>query len=129
MEVSNMPLTKLAAGVFGAVYLLVGIVGFAVTGLSGTGTLIVFPLSPLHNVVHLAIGAAGLAAYFAGPALSRTFCQVVGGVLALVAVLGIIVSNPLGILPIGGFDVVLHVASALVLMYIGFANRQEYATA
>jgi uncharacterized protein YacL len=129
MEVSNMPLTKFAAGVFGAVYLLVGIVGFVVTGLSGTGTLIIFLLSPLHNVVHLAIGAAGLAAYFAGPALSRTFCQVVGGVLALVAILGIIVSNPLGILPIGGFDVVLHVASALVLMYIGFANREEYATA
>lgn len=124
-----MPLTKFAAGVFGAVYLLVGIVGFVVTGLSGTGTLIIFLLSPLHNVVHLAIGAAGLAAYFAGPALSRTFCQVVGGVLALVAILGIIVSNPLGILPIGGFDVVLHVASALVLMYIGFANREEYATA
>ncbi|MFN2464664.1 MAG: DUF4383 domain-containing protein [Candidatus Dormibacteria bacterium] len=124
-----MPLSKLAAGVFGAVYLLVGIVGFFVTGLSGQGTLIIFPLSPLHNVVHLAIGAAGLAAYFGGPALSRRFCQVVGAVLALVAVLGIIVSNPLGILPIGGFDIVLHIASALVLMYIGFAGDKEYATA
>ncbi|MEA2684264.1 MAG: hypothetical protein QOK05_2592 [Chloroflexota bacterium] len=124
-----MPLTKLAAGVFGAVYLLVGIVGFFVTGLSSTGTLIIFPISPLHNVVHLAIGAAGLAAYAAGPAMARTFCQVVGGVLALVAVLGIVVSNPLGILPIGGFDVVLHVATALVLLYLGFAAREEYATA
>lgn len=124
-----MPLTKLAAGVFGAVYLLVGIVGFFVTGLSGTGTLIIFPISPLHNIVHLAIGAAGLAAYVAGPALSRTFCQVVGAVLALVAVLGIIVGNSLSFLPIGGFDIVLHVATALVLLYLGFAARDEYATA
>lgn len=124
-----MPLTKLAAGVFGAVYMLVGIVGFFVTGLSSTGTLIIFPISPLHNVVHLAIGAAGLAAYVAGPALARTFCQVVGGVLAVVAVLGIVVTNPLGILPIGGFDVVLHAATALVLLYLGFAAREEFATA
>ena len=124
-----MPLTKLAAGVFGAVYLLVGIVGFFVTGLSGTGTLIIFPISPLHNVVHLAIGAAGMAAYFAGPAMARTFCQVVGAVLAMVAVLGIIVGNSLSFLPIGGFDVVLHVATALVLLYLGFAAKEEYATA
>jgi hypothetical protein len=120
-----MPLSKLAAGVFGAVYTLVGIVGFFVTGLSGTGTLIVFPLSPLHNLVHLAIGTFGLAAYMAGPALSRTYCQVVGATLALVAVLGIIVGNSLGFLPIGGFDIVLHVASALVLLYLGFAAREE----
>ena len=120
-----MPLSKLTAGVFGAVYTLVGILGFFVTGLSGSGTLIIFPVSPLHNVVHLAIGLAGLAAYMAGPALSRTYSQVTGAVLALVAVLGIIVSNPLGILPIGGFDIVLHVASALVLLYVGFAASNE----
>ena len=120
-----MPLSKLAAGVFGAVYLLVGIVGFFVTGISGTGTLIVFPLSPLHNIVHLAIGAFGIAAYMAGPALSRTFCQVVGATLALVAVLGVIVGNSLSFLPIGGFDIGLHVASALVLLYLGFAARDD----
>ena len=124
-----MPLSKLTAGVFGAVYTLVGILGFFVTGLAGSGTLIIFPVSPLHNVVHLAIGLGGLAAYAAGPALSRTFCQVAGATLAVVAVLGIIVSNPLGILPIGGFDVGLHVVSALVLMYIGFAGRNEPLTA
>lgn len=124
-----MPLTRLAAGVFGAVYLLVGIVGFFVTGLSGTGTLLIFPISPLHNIVHLVIGAAGLAAYVAGPALSRTFCQVVGAVLAVVAVFGVIVGNSLSFLPIGGFDVVLHVATALVLLYLGFAAGDEYATA
>ncbi|HEY8739287.1 MAG TPA: DUF4383 domain-containing protein [Candidatus Dormibacteraeota bacterium] len=124
-----MPLTRLAAGVFGAVYLLVGIVGFVVTGLSGNRTLIIFPISPLHNVVHLAIGAAGLAASATGPALSRTFCQVVGAVLALVAILGIIIGNSLSILPIGGFDIGLHVATALVLLYLGFASQEEYANA
>lgn len=125
-----MALSKMSAGVFGAVYLAVGVVGFFVTGLSGTGTLIIFNLSVLHNVVHLAIGAAGIAAYLAGPAAARMFCQVVGGVLGLVAVLGIVVPNPLGILPIGGADIVLHIASAVVLLYVGFAgDSRETATA
>ena len=124
-----MPLSKLTAGVFGAVYTLVGILGFFVTGLAGSGTLIVFPVSPLHNVVHLAIGLGGLAAYFGGPVLARTFCQVAGAALAVVAVLGIVVPNPLGILPIGGLDIGLHVLSALVLMYVGFAGRDDAVTA
>ena len=49
--------------VFGAVYLLVGLVGFAATGFENFATwsdkeLIIFSLNPLHNLVHLAIGAA-----------------------------------------------------------------------
>ena len=58
----NSP-NRLIATVFGAVYLLVGLVGFAVT--SGIGffstegaNLIIFEVNPLHNVIHLAIGAA-----------------------------------------------------------------------
>ena len=54
---------RLLATVFGAVYLLVGIVGFFVT--SGIGffategrNLIIFEVNPLHNIIHLAIGAA-----------------------------------------------------------------------
>ncbi|SEM06273.1 protein of unknown function [Blastococcus sp. DSM 46786] len=55
----------------GAVYLLVGIVGFFITGFDNwfahdTDEYIVgFEINPLHNVVHIVIGAAGLA-------LSRT---------------------------------------------------------
>ena len=50
----------------GAVYTLVGIAGFFVTGFDGfvdpEGELLLgFEVNPLHNVVHLAIGLAGLA--------------------------------------------------------------------
>jgi hypothetical protein len=53
--------------VIGAVYVLVGLVGFAVTGFDGfaepDGELLlgIFEINPLHNIVHLLIGAAGLA--------------------------------------------------------------------
>lgn len=124
-----MPLSKMTAGVFGAVYTLTGLVGFAVTGFSGNGTLIIFDLSVLHNIVHLVIGLAGLAAFASGPAASRMYAQVFGVVLGAVAVLGIVVSNPLGLLPIGGSDVFLHAGSALVLLYVGFAGSSRETAA
>ena len=51
----------------GIVYTAVGVLGFAVTGFDdfaaeNTGeTLLGFELNPLHNIVHLVIGLAGLA--------------------------------------------------------------------
>lgn len=50
----------------GAAYTLVGIAGFFLTGVSGfaepTGELLLgFEVNPLHNIVHLIIGIAGLA--------------------------------------------------------------------
>ena len=50
---------------FGAIYLLIGIVGFFITGFSDFfgqdhGTLIIFDINPMHNVVHILIGVAGL---------------------------------------------------------------------
>ena len=50
---------------FGAIYLLVGIVGFFITGFDNffghtDETLIVFDINPAHNVVHILIGVAGL---------------------------------------------------------------------
>src|SRR5258708_39537253 len=94
MEVLIVPLSKLTAGVFGAVYTLVGLVGFAVTGFSGNGTLIIFDLSVLHNIVHLVIGGAGLAAFASGPAASRMYAQVFGAVLGVVAGRGTVGSAP-----------------------------------
>jgi 4-hydroxybenzoate polyprenyltransferase len=44
--------SQLLALAIGAVYTLIGILGFLVTG---------FEINPLHNIVHLAIGLAGLA--------------------------------------------------------------------
>jgi hypothetical protein len=61
---------QLAALVIGAVYLLIGILGFFITGFDNFAghtdeTLLGFEINPLHNIVHILIGAAGIA-------LSRT---------------------------------------------------------
>ena len=52
---------------FGAIYLLVGIVGFFITGFDNFAgneqheMLLFFMINPLHNIVHILIGVVGLA--------------------------------------------------------------------
>jgi len=82
------------------------------------------PINLLHNVVHLVIGIAGIAA--AGSlARSRQFCQVFGVVLLLIGIVGIFVTNPLNLIPIGGFDVVIHLATGGIFTYFGFVNSTQ----
>jgi hypothetical protein len=112
---------RLVAGIFGAVYLLVGLLGFAVTGFSdfaGTkgDTLIVFDVNPLHNIVHLAIGALLL---FSSKtvATAKGSNTAVGAVYLLVGILGLfLIGTDANILALNGADNVLHFASAIVLL-------------
>ena len=130
----NSP-NRLIAAVFGAVYLLVGLVGFAVTsGVSFFSTeganLIIFEVNPLHNVIHLAIGAALLYAGVKDIQLARTVNTAVGAVYLLVGILGLfLLSSPLNIIALNGADNVLHLASAVLLLGVGLSLDKVPATA
>jgi hypothetical protein len=110
---------------FGAIYLAAGVLGF-LPFLGGSVTMTnskllgLFNINLLHNLVHIVIGIAGLAAA-ASLANSRRFCQVVGVILMLLGVLGVFVANPLGLLYIGGLDIALHLVTGAILAYFGFA--------
>jgi hypothetical protein len=123
-----MSISKTTAGLFGAVYLLVGIVGFipvlgGADGITAHNLLGLFPVNAVHNVVHMAVGLLGLLAYSRGVSASRLFARGIGAVYLVLAVVGAIFNtgNFLGIVPIGGLDIALHAASALVLLAVGFA--------
>lgn len=130
----NSP-NRLIATVFGAVYLLVGLVGFAVT--SGIGffstegaNLIIFEVNPLHNVIHLAIGAALLYAGLKNVQLARTVNAGVGAVYLLVGILGLfLLTSPLNIIALNGADNVLHLASAVLLLGVGLSMDRSPAAA
>lgn len=113
--------------VFGVVYLLVGLAGFAVTGGVGFAStegnpLIAFEVNPLHNIIHLAIGAALLVAARTSVAASRRMNATVGAVYLLVGVVGLfLVGTAANILALNGPDNVLHLASALLLLGVGLA--------
>lgn len=115
--------TRAFAGIFGAVYLLVGLVGFAATGFSGFAaasgdTLILFELNPLHNIVHILVGALLLAG--AGQAaLAKPIVLLVGIVYAVVGVLGFFaVGESWNILALNTADNFLHLATAAVALAV-----------
>lgn len=118
---------RLIATIFGAVYLLVGLLGFVVT--SGVGfaategaNLIIFEVNPLHNVIHLAIGAALLYAGLQGVTMAKNINTAVGAVYLLVGIVGLfLLSSPLNIIALNGPDNVLHLASAVLLLGVGLS--------
>ena len=127
---------KTFAYVFGAVYLLIGIVGFAVTGFSDFVSpegdlLLVFELNPLHNIVHLLIGIALLAAAGAGEVTSRQITLLVGAVYAIVGVLGFFIAGneTLNILALNLADNLLHIGTAIVAFVAASASGRPVVTA
>jgi hypothetical protein len=130
-----MPLVQRFAQVLGAVYLLVGIVGFvppllvgSVPGALGpfTGFLLgLFAVNWFHSLAHLAIGAAGLAVHrsFSG---SKAYALALGIAYAVLFLLGILSGEVVtlgGLLPLNGLDDVLHVLTALVSFTAYFTAR------
>jgi hypothetical protein len=109
------------AAVVGAVYVVVGVAGFAVTGghdVAGHGShLLVFQVNPLHTVAHLALGALLVAGAARGEAAARQAMLVVGLVFLLLGVVGpVIAGTPADLVALNGADHLLHAATALVLI-------------
>ena len=108
------------AMVIGVVFLLVGVAGFFVTGFDNFAkpsddTLLIFQVNPLHNIVHLLVGVAGVM-------LARTVegARTYGGLLALAYgiafVYGIFAvgkDTSINFLNLNQADQILHLLSAL----------------
>ena len=110
---------------FGAIYLLVGIIGFFVTGFDHFADndqheklLGLFMINPLHNIAHILVGLAGLALArtLAG---ARTYGWLLAVLYAALFVYGLIaVNKSWDFLNINAGDNVLHIATALVGLVI-----------
>ena len=115
---------EILALAFGVVYLLVGIVGFFVTGFSDffahdTGkNLLFFEINGMHNVVHIVIGVAGL---LLGRTLAgaRTYGWLLAVGYGAAFVYGLLaIGKDWDFLSINAADNVLHIATALVGLVI-----------
>ncbi len=115
----NLSLSRSYAVVFGAVYSLVGILGFFVSTTLATANLIVFPVNVLHNVAHLVlIGIPGLVAYFTGRSVG--YARVMTVLFAVLVVAGFLPQPFLGIIPLGGWDIALHALSGIAAAAAGW---------
>ena len=118
---------KLAASLFGIVFLLVGILGF-VPALTPNAMLFgIFHVNLAHNVVHLLSGAIALLCGISSTHASRTYFRIFGVVYGIVAVLGFVEpeGNLLGIIANNVADTWLHVAIAALSLTLGFAVRER----
>lgn len=109
---------------FGATYILVGLVGLLLTSLgdllSPTATLIVFQVNPLHNLIHILVGALWVVA---GSRIStaRAASQAIGAVYLVLGVVGFfIIGTGINLLALNLADNFLHLATALAALYVGF---------
>ena len=114
--------------IFGAGYLIIGILGFFLTSTTGfvstQGPLLIglFEINPLHNVVHLVIGAALLIAGLSAVRAAKAVNSVIGAVYLVLGIIGLFIAagdNPLNVLALNSADNVLHFASAVVLLAVG----------
>lgn len=84
-----------------------------------------FPVNMLHTTVHLAIGTWGLMA-FMGWFGTRTYARSLAVLYGVLGVMGLVPgSNTMfGLTPLYGHDVWLHLGTAAVAAYFGFAARE-----
>ncbi len=127
---------RLLAIVFGAVYVLVGALGFTVT--SGVGffategglLLGIFQVNIFHNVAHLLIGAALLMAGLSSVRAAKTVNGVIGAAYLVLGLAGLfLVGTALNVLALNVADNGLHFASAVILLAVGLGADRATKTA
>jgi hypothetical protein len=120
-----MNLSRIYAIVFGVVYTLVGLVGLLVAPTLATATLIVFPVNLLHNAVHILVGLVGIAAFVSGRTVE--YARGMAIVFLVLVVAGFLPQPLLGLVPLGGLDIGLHAATAILAAAAGWLYRPRPA--
>lgn len=128
--------------IIGIVYLAAGVLGFVpplvspapagappvgVTGFYGY-LMGLFPVNFMHDLVHLAIGAWGIAAArTVGGA--RAYSKTLAIVYGVLAVMGLFptLNTMFGLVPIYGHDVWLHAGTAVLAAYFGWVAKASGA--
>jgi hypothetical protein len=111
---------QLVAALIGLLYLAIGVAGFFVTGAAdfareSSAQLLWFGVNPLLNLVHIAVGLAGLV-LCVDPARARAYGWVLFGLFGAAFVFGLLaVGRPsINILSLDMADNIMHVATAIL---------------
>jgi len=123
-----------AALAVGAVFLLVGILGF-IPGITGNYNTLgfagpdsdavllgIFQVSVLHNIVHLLFGAAGIA-MARSAAQSRNYLIVGGAIYLVLWLYGLLIGHdtPANFVPVNSADNWLHFVLGVAMIGLGVA--------
>lgn len=115
---------KTLALVFGAVFLLVGILGFIPAATPDHKLLGLFMVGGIHNVIHILSGALAIAGAMTSEKYAQLYFRVFGSVYALVTVVGFVQKDTvLGIFAVNTADNFLHLVLAVAILAVGFGVR------
>src|SRR6478672_8806914 len=125
--VAGRSVNGIVALAFGAVFVVVGLAGFLVSGghpavgPNGGALLGLFQVNALHNVVHLAIGAVLIAAALRGDRPARTANRAFGVLYLVLFVAGLfLVGTGLNLVALNASDNILHLVLGIALAGVGF---------
>jgi hypothetical protein len=131
----EVQMVKRVAMIFGVVAIIIGILGFTVQGGMQMGDAAnapqlfgLFPINLLHNLAHLLLGVWGILAARTFSA-AQAYCKLGGMIYLALAVIGLIDPTTFGLIPIGGNDIFLHTVLGVLLVWVGFATKEENAAA
>jgi hypothetical protein len=126
----NKSLAQTLMPLFGVLYVVIGVIGFAITGFSNfvqnTGDeLIGFSINPFHNLVHLAIGGFLLIMSQQSASTAEGACLGVGLFYVTAFVIGVIGGNNLTIISMSGsgdLENFNHLVNGIALLSIGLIS-------
>lgn len=132
---SSDRLNRMVGGIFGVVYLLVGLLGFITSKAPGEKfageighSVLGFDVNGLHNIVHLVIGAALLAAAVAGFRTARQANLTVGVVYLALGILGFFINDTaIDVIGLNTADHFLHLVSGALLAAVALSGRKRTA--
>lgn len=137
MTSGNKSLVQTIVPLIGAFYVLIGVVGFFVTGFSNfvqntDDTLVGFSVNPFHNVVHFAIGAfLILMALNKNKAVGEGAIMGVGLFYVVAFVIGVVGDRNLTILSMtgaGDLENFNHLINGVVLLVLGLLSSGATAS-
>ncbi|HVI68979.1 MAG TPA: DUF4383 domain-containing protein [Magnetospirillaceae bacterium] len=123
---------KKVAMVFGAVFLLVGLLGFVpgITSTNGDGMQLLlglFMVDPIHSAVHIVSGLAGLVAAGASTKAAKAYLIGFGVIYALVSLVGFFDLTLFGLMHVNMADNWLHIVLTLGLLGAGLGLSDDSA--
>ena len=115
--------------IFAIVFLAIGILGFVPGITNADGNLLgIFHVDTVHNIVHILTGAIALLVAVGSAKSQTAVFKTFGVIYAIVAIVGLVQGDTvLGIFAVNMADHVLHVAIALIALYLGFVAGKKNA--
>jgi hypothetical protein len=126
----NTSLAQKLMPVIGLFYVLIGLIGFTITGFSNfvqnTGDeLLGFSINPFHNLVHFAIGGFLIIMSLQGPSIAEGACLGVGLFYIVAFVIGVAGESNLTIISMfgrGDLENFNHIVNGVLLLGLGLIS-------